>query len=266
MEKKSKTVIKCVGIYLLWEFIGDAIGFLIGGLFPRLQEIWLGNYISTFVAELIIFLVFFLIFRNRLYSIQKEGIKFLAVALLPIYIAVAESFYIIIINQPAYKAFSSDWIKLFFIILFVALAIGINEEFFWRRVIFSKLLHEWEKSTKGVYGAVMVSAIMFGLCHYMNILFGGQNFQATTYQVITGACMGVFLAGLYYRTGRIIVPILIHCVSDFSNLFMNEVLDFNYDLPKADTSLTVVTAVLYVVIGLYSIRTSEKYKILKKKS
>lgn len=135
--------------------------------------------------------------------------------------------------------------------------IALCEEFIWKRVTFSKLLTTWKASDKGVYISVLLSAVMFGLCHYANMLTAGQDFQNTTIQVLNAICMGIFLGGLYYRTGRFGVPVLIHFISDFSNLFMNEYLDYTYDLPSIDGLLTIIIPVLYVLIGLYCIGAYE---------
>lgn len=266
MIRKSRAIVYCFGAYLLWEVLGFLAQFLLGSLFPTLQEMWLGNYIFNDIADLIIFIVCFLVLGRHLYQIQREKMYFLGIALLPVYVSVLETIYIIITGKAAYRVFSPDFAKLFLILIITAVMIGICEEFIWRRVIFSKLLQAWQASAKGVYGAVIVSSVLFGLCHYMNMLYGGQSFQQTTNQVINAVCMGVFLAGLYYRFGRMIVPIGIHFISDFSNLFMNEVLNYTYDLPRIDSFLSVIVPVLYVVIGLYSVRTSEKYKELMEKS
>lgn len=54
----------------------------------------------------------------------------------------------------------------------------------------------------------------------------------------------------------------LHCISDFSNLFMNEILDYTYDLPAIDVFLSLIVPILYFVVGVYSIKTSTKYKAL----
>ena len=262
MIRKYKVIGYCFGVYLFWEILGFLVQYFLAELFPQLQESNLGNYIFTICSDLIVFLVCLVLFRRHLYSFEKEKMSFLVVALLPIYISVSENMYIIFTGQPIYTVFDLDFIKIFLVIAIATVMIAICEEFIWRRIIFSKLLYEWQTSTKGVYGAVFVASAGFGICHYMNILTAGQSFQETTSQVLNAFCVGIFLAGLYYRTGRIIVPVGLHCISDFSNLFMNEILDYTYDLPAIDGFLSLIVPILYFVVGVYSIKTSTKYKAL----
>lgn len=54
------------------------------------------------------------------------------------------------------------------------------------------------KKKNGIYCAVVVSSLGFGLCHYRNLLVG-QNFADTTKQVLYAICFGMFLAALLYR-------------------------------------------------------------------
>lgn len=44
-------------------------------------------------------------------------------------------------------------------------------------------LAAWGKKKNGIYCAVVVSSLGFGLCHYRNLLVG-QNFADTTKQVL----------------------------------------------------------------------------------
>lgn len=43
---------------------------------------------------------------------------------------------------------------------------------------------------------------------------------------------------------------------------MNEILDYTYDLPAIDVFLSLIVPILYFVVGVYSIKTSTKYKAL----
>lgn len=229
MVQKIKSIGYCLGVYLLWEILGFAVQYLLLMLFPQMQEIWLGNYIFTIAADFVVFVICFLLLGRHLPSMKTGKARFLAIVLLPVYSSVTEYVWIIVAGQPAYQLISMDFVKMLLATAFAAAMIALCEEFIWRRVIFSKLLTTWKASDKGVYISVLLSAVMFGLCHYANMLTAGQDFQNTTIQVLNAICIGIFLGGLYYRTGHFSVPVLIHFISDFSNLFMNEFLDYTYD-------------------------------------
>lgn len=246
----------------MWEIIGFAVSHLLAQIFPQLQNNVIGNYIFVFLVELIVFVICRIILKKNLYPLKKEKKSFLFLALLPVYISLMEYAYIYFTNRSNanYKIFSAEFAGLFFALLLAAISISLCEEFIWRKVIFLKLLSAWNKTKKGVLCSIILSSVLFGLCHYINVLTGNQPFLQTTIQVLSSVCMGIFVSGIFYRTGGIIVPILIHCICDFSNLFMNELLNYSYDLPPIDNFLQIIVPLLQLMIGISVVLSSKKYR------
>lgn len=80
----------------------------------------------------------------------------------------------------------------------IALAAPVGEEMLFRWGIMGHLLHHnWN-----VYGSILFSALLFGIIH-MN---PAQVFFATA--------MGVLLGMLYWKTGNILMPILLHVLNN----------------------------------------------------
>ena len=127
----------------------------------------------------------------------------------------------------------------FVICCIASLSIGLMEEFVWRGIILKGFLSAWKDKKKGIYFAVLITSLCFGLCHYMNLL-AGQDFLSTTKQVISAVCMGVFLSALYLQTNHLVFPILVHGLCDFSNFLMNEILGWDYSVWKYDDILQSV--------------------------
>ena len=118
----------------------------------------------------------------------------------------------------------------------------------------------------GIYCAVVVSSLGFGLCHYRNLLVG-QNFADTTKQVLYAICFGMFLAALFIQTNHLFIPVLVHGLCNFSNFFMNEILGWNYTVWKYDDILQGVLAVFYLIAGLYVVyRSVQKKQNIRRKT
>ena len=97
-------------------------------------------------------------------------------------------------------------------IISVSLAAGMSEELVFRGVILSTLMRQW-KDQKKYRTAALVSGIIFGLLHAMNI-FSGADPLGTLLQVIAAAGIGVIFSAVYLRTGSILPCMFYHTVHD----------------------------------------------------
>lgn len=98
---------------------------------------------------------------------------------------------------------------LFLIFLTYAFIVGFSEEIMFRGIFFPLLItansRKWQ-----VYKAAIISSLLFGLVHYINLLKQPDNFRGVTSQVIFAFSLGVFLTGLLLRTNNIVPVALIH--------------------------------------------------------
>jgi uncharacterized protein len=105
----------------------------------------------------------------------------------------------------------------FWIATDVGILAAIPEELLFRGVILGKLL-SMIKSTRTnqvlVNTAVMGSALLFGLYHYINL--GHQSFGFTTIQVINAMGIGLVLAVIYVKSGSILIPMTLHLIYDYA--------------------------------------------------
>ena len=95
-------------------------------------------------------------------------------------------------------------------LLFV-FAIGFMEELTSRFLILSAL-----NKYLGLWGALILSSINFGMLHIGNFFGGGQGMQETAMQAIGAASTGFMLASLFIYTRSIWIPILVHATIDLS--------------------------------------------------
>lgn len=91
--------------------------------------------------------------------------------------------------------------------LFLALCVGFAEEIYFRGVICSIWLE------KGAVKAMVISSILFGLCHLMNVL-GGAGLTETILQIFFALAYGVAFALIFIVSGSIWPCILLHAFHD----------------------------------------------------
>ncbi len=97
--------------------------------------------------------------------------------------------------------------------LFYILAVGIFEEFIFRGVLLETLLDFCASSRGGILRAAVVSSLIFGVYHLINML-AGASFSASLFQTCCASVTGFFLAALYIRTRNILVCVFYHAFWD----------------------------------------------------
>lgn len=98
------------------------------------------------------------------------------------------------------------------------LGIGFREESIYRGVIANNLGIAFGKDQRGVWKAVVISGLIFGLVHLMNIFTGVDPARAAI-QAVSACALGMYFTAIYYRGGNLWVLILIHCLTDAGGLF-----------------------------------------------
>ena len=96
------------------------------------------------------------------------------------------------------------------LLLFLALAllVGFVEETYFRGMMLRALL------IRGPWQAVIISSVLFGIAHPLNLL-AGANLAATLLQVVYSFALGMMYAALVLRTQTILPLIVTHGLTDF---------------------------------------------------
>jgi len=84
---------------------------------------------------------------------------------------------------------------------------GIGEELMFRGLV-QEGLARWIGGTWGIWIALFLASVLFGLLHPMNTAY-----------VLLAALMGLCLGGLWIATANLLVPIVTHAVYDFLALY-----------------------------------------------
>ncbi len=241
---------------LLFLVIYNALGVLTSLLSDALAEVMLYKWHYTLdsllniAAYLASFLIpaFFLrwmlrkkeIFKEPLYSLGK--ISPLSLLLIPAIIGVAivasyvNSFVMAFFGvTEAYEAligFNGMYEGYQIVLLYVSTALvpAFVEEFLFRGTILANL------TPYGKRGAVIISAILFGLMH--------QN----PYQIIYTTAAGVILGMAYLKTGSIWLPTIMHFVNNAYSV-TNQVIYANFE-PTLANSILIVEQLFAVAIGV----------------
>lgn len=99
-------------------------------------------------------------------------------------------------------------------IVLSVLCIGIMEELAFRGILLPLLLSRFGKTKRGMFQSVVLSSVIFGLVHLLNLIEGAgvvPTLLQVGYSMLTGAMLAVLLLG----TGNIVGCIAVHAVFNF---------------------------------------------------
>lgn len=221
-------VLYCILAYLLWflaQNVFGVFGFLICGVL---------QYSNTFLAQLIgeigaILMVIFLLWRTgRLQLLKDRGTGFgkgLLFGMVPIIFLCITS-----LIPIDFKTAKLNGPLTIIILVVGVLFVGMAEDFLCRAVMAETLLEHYGTGRKGILKAILISALIFALTHFSNLVTSG--FSGVLLQVINAFFVGILFAALYFRTGNIMIAAFVHALWDFFGLIQSE-----NGLFASDTSL-----------------------------
>lgn len=90
------------------------------------------------------------------------------------------------------------------------LLVALVEEFAFRAIVLPLILKIRSDRKRLLLVSVVMSSLIFGVLHYMNLFREPGNFSGITSQVIFATSIGVYLGALFLRTRHIIFPVMIH--------------------------------------------------------
>jgi membrane protease YdiL (CAAX protease family) len=101
------------------------------------------------------------------------------------------------------------------IVLYIILnlAIGFCEEVMGRGVVLSVMLRKWGDSQRGIYQAVLVSSVLFGIAHLFNLIAGRLPLLANLTQVGYSFVFGVVFAACFLRNNSIWPVMIMHAAA-----------------------------------------------------
>lgn len=223
--RRKHSILFCLGVVVVcW-----VIGLKCAGLIERitLGRIGLSDRMedgaSTIFCDGLVLVIAFLILwaTDRLAIVGKKGAGFfkgLAVAAVPLSISclgiVAFVTMFLVgsteIEQelglhPVFDAASVATLISFFFV-------GITEEMTLRGIVAETLLEHFGTSRDAIWKAVVISGVMFGVTHTINLFVASPVYVVG--QVVSAAGGGILYAAIYFRAGNIWVVALVHALHD----------------------------------------------------
>lgn len=142
------------------------------------------------------------------------------------------------------------------------LAIAVSEEFLFRGAIFTQMLDSWKNKKGFIWAAIIVSSVIFGLRHFLNLITKQNAVITTVGQVLFTFMAGFYLCAVYLRTRNIWVCIIIHFLEDFFTGFWAMVstsaaVAQTVDGTIANMCLLVAVHLVYILFGILMLKSKK---------
>ena len=133
--------------------------------------------------------------------------------------------------------------------LYISFIAGILEELIFRLLIISVLLRK-RREKKQLYGALMISTVIFALAHGGNIFYGA-GIGVSIMQMISAMAMGTAFGLLFLRTRHILPGMILHTLHDIIALSEVGATDESGLIIHGITLASVVDLLLVIAMGSY---------------
>lgn len=133
------------------------------------------------------------------------------------------------------------------------LCVGFLEEIIFRGFLFTAMKKDNLKA------AVIVSSITFGIGHIVNLLSGAE-FLPTLLQIIYAAAAGFLFTIMFYKSGSLLFPILVHSLLNATSAFC---IQGNMQLQIITACVLTVVSIVYALIILRLNKTNKEQNLEK---
>jgi membrane protease YdiL (CAAX protease family) len=235
-----------------------------------LLEKQLAKEISGITIRLmLISIIFFIINKLRLTTFTGlnswQKVRNLQAILIPMA-------FIILGIANNWSTYAKTEIHLLLLFIISTFAVGIVEEFAFRGTIFPLLIKSFINAKQPIVISAVMSSLMFGLIHFINIFSQPENIIGITSQVFFATSIGVFFCGLLVRTENLLIPSAFHALVNFSfgagelNQSVKEISGIK-EAANLNLNSIVPTTIFFSFIfisGIFMILKTDKEVILKK--
>lgn len=248
---RKHTLVYCIAVEVVFLAVLTGIGYLLGTVAGECDY-----YVLLLIQEAIgAVLAYGVLKVSGLQPVLKNrGAGFGKGLLVGLYLVVISVYSIVFFNLTYEgERILQPW---YLIAAFIACmaCVGITEEFVFRGVIATLFLKKFGTEKRGVWKAVAVSGVLFGLAHVSNILEG--SLVGVLVQVVIASMLGMLLAAIYFRTGCIWVTVFLHALIDVAagittGLYGNETL---MDTISSYSPVNLISCVPYLIVLLVLLR------------
>lgn len=139
---------------------------------------------------------------------------------------------------------------LIFMLLIQVFIVAFIEETVFRGIMLRMLL------AKGAFTAVLISSLLFGITHSLQLL-GGQSLEDTIIQIVYALLVGLVLSLLILDGQSIIITILFHGLNNFFN-YMG-----NVESPTLSGYLIILVLFVYTLVLWKQVKQSYAINFIK---
>ena len=160
---------------------------------------------------------------------------------------------------------AENWPARTALLALLCLSIGLFEESTMRGLCLNGLLARMGRTRAGVYGAVILSSLMFGFLHFDPFIDFGNPMEVAQdiLKVVQSGMCGFLFACILVKTRNIWAVAIIHGVNDFMLLFMaNGLVDADvapqYVISGEEAGATLAIYIVFIVLYLPFIPIGKK--------
>ncbi len=224
------------------------------GLLPKDRQII--EYTMLFFDELVSALLMILLLHltGRLHLLKGRGVKFstkLSVSAVKLIYSIVYTMAIVGQMIDMQAELQSTGMIIRFLASFCM--VGIMEELMCRAIIGETMLEHFGLDSKGVLKASILSGLLFGLLHLMNIS-GTSTVSSVVIQAVSNIASGILFAAIYFRTGSVWTVAILHVINNISaavtnGFFVNGAAVYDgataTDLVATATNTTTMSGAIY---------------------
>ncbi|MCL2367359.1 MAG: CPBP family intramembrane metalloprotease [Oscillospiraceae bacterium] len=164
------------------------------------------------------------IFNVDDFKFKNMGKGFLLAGLAIIMAAI--SFFTTFTQLPENSFIAPNPLNLLIVVLHPFIGTGAFEEILIRGLVLKILLIKMGGSRKGILHACVISSVIFGVVHIVNLINGDVALVVGS-QIVYATAFGVFFTALFLRTRTLWIPILIHGLVNLSGQIFNAIVDYS---------------------------------------
>jgi membrane protease YdiL (CAAX protease family) len=210
-------------------------------------------------------MVIWLMRKMQVFNINDFEVKSMGKGFLLAWAAIAFpiiNFLVSFVQLPENCTITPNIFDLLIVVLHPLIGTGFFEEVLYRGLVLKLLLKKTGSSKKGVINVCIISSIIFGIVHIVNLSV--SDILPVISTIILAVPLGLFFAALYLRTKTLLWPILGHALVNLSSQIFDAVIfpdtflhntqiKTEMDIPQFIIS-TLWAGIPYLIAGLILLR------------
>ena len=255
MTENTKSNFKIISLFLTSMIMIIGLSYIdLFSFSNQLANEMITNSIPRLLGGIVFVILLSMIGYKKIFAFNSTWIKSLIV-LIPGLIIAFNNFPIVAyfdgraeITEPVYTIY---------VFMIECFSTGFFEEIVFRGIVLLLLIQKLPNTQKGMYLAIFISSLLFGLSHLVN-LFGGIGLTDILLQVGYSFLMGLLWAVVYLKTKNIWWSILLHSTYNFFGLVLFRL---GYVNGRFDNTTLVITIILAVLVSIYMLYISLKIDV-----